>query len=82
MGFALPVTVETVKHYKKEMTHISRDEKSACSIGVKIIEEMIKGDISFIEAENKEYRYMVDDSSVTVICTVNGYYDIAKHNKY
>ena len=43
---------------------------------------MIKGDISFIEAENKEYRYMADDSSVTVICTVNGYYDIAKHNKY
>ena len=82
MGFALPVTAETVKHYKKEMTHISRDEKSAYSTGVKIIEEMIKGDISFIEAENKEYRYMADDSSVTVICTVNGYYDIAKHNKY
>ena len=79
MGFMLPVTTETVKYYNKRDMHIIRDEKTAYSVGLKVIDEMIKGDRAFIEAESCEYRYTADENTLTITCTVKGYYDITVH---
>ena len=78
MGFCLPVTVEKTSFYSKTPVHISRDENTAYLAAVKVIEAMIENDRALIGVTDKEYRMISGDKSLTVVCTVQGNYDITK----
>ena len=78
LGFRLPVTKETVRYYKKEITNIKNNEQTAYLAGKKIIDSMLKNDASLIEVERCEYQSKSFLDAVMVLCKVYGYYDITR----
>jgi hypothetical protein len=74
----LPATMETTTFYEKQLTHITRDEKTVLDGAIKTIEAVIAGDNSLIEAVSKEYTYQFGEQGVDITCNVYGYYDITK----
>ena len=67
MGFVLPVTTETSKFYNKRDMHIIRGEKTAYSVGLKVIDEMIKGENMTV---NLIFKIAAVGILVTILCQV------------
>ena len=78
LGFKLPVTLEKTTFYQKEQIDVQRDESVALYVAKDIVHTMIKSDISLEETESVNYTYSVSDNVLTLVGTVNGYYDITK----
>jgi len=78
LGFKLPFTVEKSTYYKKEKTYITKNEQTAYNAAKNIVDTMIKNDISLEETDWRDYRYTVNNNRLTIECTVQGHYDIAK----
>jgi len=78
LGFNLPLTVEKAEYYKKEQADLKRDEQTALAAAKDIVHTLIKNDISLEKVESKNYEYSVSGDVLTLVCTVQGYYDIAK----
>lgn len=78
LGFRLPITVENIYYYQKELLRVSKDENIAEQAGKNIIQTIIEADNSVIEVERMEYTKENTGNSVKIFCTVFGYYDITK----
>ena len=78
LGFNLPFTVEKTEYYKKEQADLKKDEQTALAAAKDIVHTLIKNDISLEKVESKNYEYSVSGDVLTLVCTVQGYYDIAK----
>ena len=78
LGFKLPITVERIKYYKKEAVTLSKDEHTAYKAAKKMVEMLINNDLSIEEIELKKYEHTLENNRLTIICTVQGYYDITK----
>ena len=78
LGFKLPITTEKTTYYKKEQFFIEKDENTAVNAAKSIIDTLIENDESLETIEEKNYDYTIVDNMITMICTVQGYYDITK----
>ena len=78
LGFKIPLTIEKVKYYRKELIKISKDEHTAYSAAKSIVETLIKNDISLEEIDSKKFEHYVQENVLNMTCTVQGHYDITK----
>lgn len=78
LGFCIPATIEKNIYYKKEILPIVWDEKNAAIEAKETVDEIIKNDLALEKIDFKEYSYNISENKITVICTVQGHYDITK----
>jgi len=77
-GFRLPLTKETVRFYKTETVAVKNDRADAENAAKRIVDLLVKSDLSFISADSCEYYSNFTRQGVTVLCKVYGHYNITR----
>ena len=75
-GFHLPFTVKTTHYYRLQQVNITSDSLTARKIGQLQLEYMVQSDEKLKQEINRQYEYILGESSIVVHCHINGCYDI------